>query len=226
MTVHESPFDYLAGCRLSACVRAREERVRRYCAINGVPLPEDIKQADIDDEAWIDALEAMMLPRKRRGRPSSPKPPYTPSLGEVRIRSILSSRYPYGYPHGGLKEIGKEVGLTHERVRQIAVRMGLSMQLLEYWCPLCRESFSTAAGRIHCPRCRPDQMYVTLNCDSCGKEFQRSKADYEGHNLGGYGNHRYTGKVFCNRKCFGAYMGKTVGWGSPNHPIHQGKSHD
>ena len=42
MVVHESPFDYLAGCRLPACVRAREERVRRYCYINDRPLPADI----------------------------------------------------------------------------------------------------------------------------------------------------------------------------------------
>ena len=220
MVVHESPFDYLAGCRLPACVRAREERVRRYCAINGVPLPDDIKRADIDDEEWIDALEAMMFPR--RVRPSRPKPPPARSPVEVRIRAILSSRYPYGYPLGGLSEVGKEVGRTHERVRQIAATIGLSLQTLSQCCIRCRTTFPM--NRM-CPTCKPP-LLVLLTCDECGKEFKRNRAQYEGLNLGKYGGwaDRYTGKVFCSTRCSGARSGKEFGWGSPNHPIHQGKS--
>ncbi len=43
MTEHETAYDYLAGCREPACVRARELRVRRFCRETGRPLPDDLK---------------------------------------------------------------------------------------------------------------------------------------------------------------------------------------
>ena len=48
--MHETAFDYLAGCRLTACVRAREERVRRYCGETGRPLHISLIVKDLEDD--------------------------------------------------------------------------------------------------------------------------------------------------------------------------------
>lgn len=115
--------------------------------------------------------------------------------------------------------IGGIVGVSRERVRQIALQQGWrspvshARTVEEYWadprrkCPECggpkekRNKTCGCVGRM--------VMVVDLVCQECGKAFEREWAQQRNlirHNPS-HGAH-----VFCSRRCFGLWAGKTHGF--------------
>ncbi len=98
--------------------------------------------------------------------------------------------------------IGNEVGVTRERVRQIAQRNGYPPRngiLKQKICPVCGSAFYTR--NIYCSPvcgCRARQKRVVVSCHQCGKPIERTPGTMRSK----------SGKYFCNRVCFGKWTGK------------------
>ena len=98
--------------------------------------------------------------------------------------------------------IGSEVGVTRERVRQIAQQNGYPPRtgiLKQKMCPSCRKPFYTR--NLYCsPICgyKARQKRMVINCHQCGKPIERTPGNMRSK----------SGKYFCNRVCFGKWTGK------------------
>ena len=104
------------------------------------------------------------------------------------------------YPDMRASEIGKIVGLTRERVRQILKSQGLSTTVEKPKpnnCDLCGEPVSGDTSRHM--KCIQEEAWVIVPCATCGadRKVRSSTHKYRQQN----GTH-YTGKYYCNRKCF------------------------
>ena len=129
------------------------------------------------------------------------------------IRAILHARYDYcgRIPHGAAMEIAKQVGCSREFVRQVARREGYLTA--KQWQPLrpkplkvCARCEKPVDNRSHSDYCHECQ-YVTLPCNWCGKSIKRvaSRVAWEI-------NRGRTGTVYCDRKCFGNWLGHNHGY--------------
>lgn len=116
-------------------------------------------------------------------------------------------------PQGMLQTIAKELGLSRERVRQVAKRMGLIMPRKTVViqntgkCASCGKEFDNRNHKKCCsPECykqyRLDTFWTTIDCKNCGKKIKFRK------NLIALGRP----PVFCSKFCQGKFMGKEYGW--------------
>ncbi|MFC1925788.1 hypothetical protein ACFLW2_03720 [Chloroflexota bacterium] len=98
--------------------------------------------------------------------------------------------------------IGDQVGVTRERVRQIAQRNGYPPRkgiLRLKTCPVCGKTFNTK--NLYCsPACgnQARRKRIVINCHQCGKPIERTPGNMRSKN----------GRYFCNRVCFGRWTGK------------------
>lgn len=99
-------------------------------------------------------------------------------------------------------QIGKQFGLSRERIRQILKRQGINPRecklLLEYpprLCPQCNEIISLQKRmlkRKFCSKqCRFVSTHETYHCQECGKAFQLYKKTYCS----------YPTKKYCSNPC-------------------------
>jgi len=117
-----------------------------------------------------------------------------------RVLEILG-----GNPSVPYSIIADEVGVSRERVRQIARRNGYpprsnTKKIKTKLCPVCGRTYYTS--KLHCSRaCAGKTRWkrITLNCHQCGKPIERTPGSMRNK----------SGKYFCNRKCFGRWVGKS-----------------
>lgn len=135
----------------------------------------------------------------------------------AQVVAILNRRFPcQAVPHGALSEIGVELGVTRERVRQIANESGWGGRLpvvskkVIVACAQCGERPRRAASEF-CRQC----AWVVLPCTECGAPVRRLASRLV-EQAGAGGDRRraligarpgYTAHVFCNHGCQAAYMG-------------------
>lgn len=156
------------------------------------------------------------------------------------IADYLLRHYPCeALPHGALTIVSEKFGVTRERVRQVAKGhgfIGFRQQPAEdrvvqrrkngrALCPSCGNPTSNLyytenrVSRTLCKACK----YIEIACTNCGKMKVVSAATYTRHansnapvmNPTGKPA-KYTGRVFCNRKCFGQWASRTGGFAA--HP--------
>lgn len=108
-------------------------------------------------------------------------------------------------PQGVLSEISRKLGVSRERIRQIAKREGYIMNRSKkvrkvFECVNCHKEFSV--NRINQKYCslkcriehRKKRYFITFKCQICGKE----KTQYKSKGSG----------VFCSKTCHGRYLGQ------------------
>jgi len=92
--------------------------------------------------------------------------------------------------------IAEEVGVTRERVRQIARRNGYpSRKGVTKWriCPVCGNIYHTR--RVHCSRIcayQAKRKRIIVSCYTCGKPIERAPGALRNK----------SGNYFCSRVCF------------------------
>lgn len=127
-----------------------------------------------------------------------------PTSPTARILAVLEERYPCKLaPRGTWRALGKEIGVSGERVRQVATEAGWSLV------PRPPRLYQCACGRVQrsarlCNDCR----WVELPCEECGMPQKLSAATLATRTAHHPGPFKYTGRVFCNRSCFGRWVGK------------------
>lgn len=100
--------------------------------------------------------------------------------------------------------IAEEVGVTRERVRQIARRNGYPPRkgtTKQKICPFCGDTYYTK--RLYCSRTcayKAKQKRIVVSCHHCGKPVERTPASLRNKN----------GKYFCSRACFYARWNKNT----------------
>ena len=103
-------------------------------------------------------------------------------------------------PNMRTSEIGKLVGLTRERVRQLLKEAGLSTRVAskpQRYCSICEKPVS--GETITCRPCIQSEAWITVLCATCGgdKAVRKSTHRYRQKEESNYNN-----KYYCNRECF------------------------
>ena len=144
----------------------------------------------------------------------------------LSIEAAIESRYPcMALPYGALTDLAVEYGVTREWVRRVAGRIGATGTRTG--------NRPNARPRVSCGRCgKPfqnppksaavcrDCRSVDLPCTFCGKPKRVSaaslarKVNEDARVMPGGTSARYTGRVFCDRQCFGKWFGLTYGYGA------------
>ncbi len=110
-------------------------------------------------------------------------------------------------------DVARQVGLSKERVRQLAMKYRLRVpRVVMPWptCAFCGEPVRKR-GNKHCSvQCwnlarKADTLKRSLHyvCETCGEEFIVAPSDVK----------QRKGR-FCSHQCWGSYAGKTWGWGA------------
>ena len=127
-----------------------------------------------------------------------------------------------------VQDLGCLNSFTRERVRQILNKEGLPTKNVSaplplcYWCRAIRVSMKNNKG-CNDPICKRDRSSRVVNCNYCGKDKRVPLGVYERNINEARGiisktRNRddiphYKGFFYCNRKCFGKWLGKTHGRG-------------
>ena len=150
------------------------------------------------------------------------KSPYThpsqqPGERTLRIVALLTERYPcQAVPMGALKEIGEEVGVTREWVRQIANKYGFTGRI---------RAAELRAPKPACPKCgeRPARPHVRGQlcsvcnwiewpCANCGKPKKVRTQDIVSRFNRTDDAVKHSTRIFCNRHCMGQWLAANHGW--------------
>jgi predicted RNA-binding Zn-ribbon protein involved in translation (DUF1610 family) len=121
-------------------------------------------------------------------------------LGETALKAIaIKSRYPCST----LADIGRELGVSRERVRQVLVRANIQTKIrkVKPFCKDCGNELTHYNIYERCQKCLTIYKSVPLVCDNCGRMFYRGQSEVIAHSK----DIRYKGKSFCCKKCSGKY---------------------
>ena len=126
-----------------------------------------------------------------------------------------------------LETLGKKVGLTGERVRQVCIQMNIDRPnarrgriaiRLDKPCPTCGENlpFKKRSPKhvIRCPICDP--THVTAHCRWCEKSFVLLASHYKARKRTHKG---YKGNLYCSKECHNEHGASTEWW--KKSPIYQ-----
>jgi len=125
-----------------------------------------------------------------------------------------------------LQDIANDVGLSRERVRQILKES--NRQTSGFVEPKvcarvgCNITYPRSSHSIYCStKCSNLVYYTLVNCNWCGKQKLITKSDYKRNTEKAYrlfgDSPKYKGNFYCDRKCFGEFIGNTYGWFSLEH---------
>jgi len=112
----------------------------------------------------------------------------------VNKQSVFTLRE--NYPEWTLDAIGKEIGVTRERVRQILKKRGLPTKAKRTpkLCAVC--SIRIETSRKFCStECRKKNSRITFLCSFCGLSVEWPKSVYNAQKRRGYRN------IHCSREC-------------------------
>ena len=134
----------------------------------------------------------------------------------------LAAAYRKKHPEFTLQQIANNLGITKERVRQILKRDDLVTKHVHRYknmCKICGKHLLSKTKSMVCMDCHR----AVVICAYCGKEIHKGKALLSRH-LKNQKNRKlkYKGNYYCDRKCFGAHIGKSVGFLA--HPENAGRS--
>lgn len=113
-------------------------------------------------------------------------------------------------PHGADSRLAEEYGVSRELVRQARSATGFPIKSQpaisepKYVCACGIERSSLTL----CTSCK----HITLPCNYCGESVTRLASRFVSQIKRG----RYFGFVYCNRKCFGAWLGTNFGFKKGN----------
>ena len=118
-------------------------------------------------------------------------------------------------------ELADIVGVSRQRVAQLVEQNDLgdiliSREDMKRRCVVCGEKMEADKFGKYCSdecklKLRSEKYYVTLRCSSCNNEFTIRKSEYKARLRNKVGN-----TFFCSKKCQGAELGKTYGFGNRN----------
>ena len=112
----------------------------------------------------------------------------------VNKQSVFTLRE--DHPDWTLDAIGKEVGVTRERVRQILKKKGMptKSKRIPKLCSVC--GVRVEASRKFCsPECRRKNSSITFQCSFCGVDVTWARSVYNAQKRRGYKN------IHCSREC-------------------------
>lgn len=134
----------------------------------------------------------------------------------LAIRAAIEERYGACavMPYGTCTTLGNEFGVTREYARQIALAMGkpgpgrIGKRNPRPACASCGTEMSLYRKNPLCADC----LYIEIPCAWCEKPKRVLASDYVrrlGRTLSTpTGPATYTGRVFCDRRCFATWVGK------------------
>jgi len=113
-------------------------------------------------------------------------------------------------PTRTLEDIGKEVGLSRQRVYQVLTEEGVATHKTHPTCDGCgivlqpskKRPYIAPNGNRYCTICREQMVYGTYTCTDCGSEVRRRRKSIL---------RSKPKSIFCNKKCQGHYLGVTYG---------------
>lgn len=132
------------------------------------------------------------------------------------VTTILALRQ--ANPKMLLREIGEQVGLSRERVRQILKRVGLPTSTLGTRTCVCgapsrhrrkdgiESRYCSTACKAAASTKRKAAYLVTLLCETCHKTFWRNRRQVAWHAV-----HSRFDARFCSKACHGVWLGTTHG---------------
>ena len=127
-------------------------------------------------------------------------------------------------PCATLQEVAAAVGVTRERVRQILLRAGEpTRHHVERALNVCMECGKPTQKEVFCGMdCRHNHAWPLVACDGCGVLFRKSASDINAQararaagkviKMPDGATTVYKGRNFHSRQCFGAWLGRTVGF--------------
>ena len=135
---------------------------------------------------------------------------------DIRAQAIVNLRLTN--PCATLQQIGTEVGLTRERVRQILSQNELETKAFKqhYLCLNCQQllrytSRSHSKNEKYCSRqCQYDYTHIQIACELCGKLKVYALSDVL-YRL----RKRCVNHFFCSHHCTGIWLGKMGKSGRP-----------
>ena len=126
-----------------------------------------------------------------------------PSIRRRRIAKLRREN-----PNLREADIARVVGVCRERVSHVLMAEGLptkvpSVPRVQRYCLYCGKE---TENLYFCnQQCRSAAARVTLVCDVCGKQFERTRCDIR-KSLNINSIH-----IFCGKRCQGTWLGKTYG---------------
>ena len=132
--------------------------------------------------------------------------PHTLGINYPLVLEIRSEN-----PTASNSEIGRRLGLTRERVRQILGKEGIKTARKPragIFCKSCGKSLHDARAKGPlCLSCIVRSSIVTLTCAYCSKAFPRTRRSIKP------GKKRGQINFYCSRRCWGKVAGKLYGFG-------------
>ena len=131
------------------------------------------------------------------------------------IVAELQRRYPcQALPHGAQAELAQQFGVSHEWIRQVANKYGLTGRISTRTITVCGGCGKEMANKVRgiCTACRR----VELPCANCGKPKSVLASTLAARinaseKRAAAGQPVYTGRVYCDRKCYGQWFGRNHG---------------
>lgn len=134
----------------------------------------------------------------------------------VRItKAVLETAYANGYRP--LEDVGREFGITRERVRQLVKKYGIQTHRPpRVDCEVCGKRLHRGSKTKRCQK-HQVRTFVNCICGHCGQPFQLTPQVYRARfRPGGIRRGPRTTPLFCSKRCSGAWTAEHYGWGSPN----------
>lgn len=129
---------------------------------------------------------------------------YNQKIADRKFVAVIRS----AHPEYTLQQIANLFDVSRERVRQILVHFELPTRrqyLSKYRCPVCQIPKQHAN---RCRRCTLAANSIFVSCNTCKTEIRVTPGAYSRHM-----KFPYSGKFYCNKRCFGSFIGKNYGLG-------------
>jgi hypothetical protein len=113
------------------------------------------------------------------------------------------------YPCMTLRDIGIKVGVSRERVRQLLVKANMPTKIIKpkIVCEDCGKLLTHPNKYGRCRQCLHKSKLTPVTCDNSGRLLYRM----QGAILGSFTRPNYKGRFFCDRHCFGHWVGSNYG---------------
>ncbi len=113
-------------------------------------------------------------------------------------------------PCATLRELAAQTGVSRQRVHQLLAREGQPTRhqhQYKHLCAVCGKRLTRTPTTGRCRRCQKAYNRADIPCAECGKLVSRRLAQIVNNaRCGGHG------RVFCDRVCFGRWIGKNKGF--------------